>query len=175
MFSFTQGVAKLPFIDERRLLAETRKLEDTLTVCICYDSYLLAIWVFTFILAELYFCCLSQEEEKFRNRTMFDIIYVRDTHPLTAQIIFLYQNYYHLSRIDPYVIPIEPAARLVEMLDTLIWIILASAFVYCVVCVDSVCSGGMNGFLCLSERNWYSVTVTSPVKGFNGIAQNRVL
>lgn len=112
-----QGVAKLPFIDERRLLAETRKLEDTLT-----------------------------EEEKFRNRTMLDIIYVRDTHPLITQIIFLYQNYYHLSRTDPYVIPIEPAA-----------------------------SGGMNGFLCLSERNWYSVTVTSPVKGFNGIAQNRVL
>jgi len=102
---------------------------------------------------------------------MFDIIYVRDTHPLTAQIMFLYQNYYHLSRTDPYVIPIQPAVRLVEMLDTLIWIILPSAFVYCV----AVCSGGMNGFLCLSERNWYSITVTSPVRGFNGIAQNRVL
>ncbi|OEL36318.1 5'-3' exoribonuclease 4 [Dichanthelium oligosanthes] len=112
-----QGVAKLPFIDEMRLLAETRKLEDTLT-----------------------------EEEKFRNRTMFDIIYVRDSHPLIAQIAFLYQMYNHLPRTDPYVIPIDPAA-----------------------------SGGMNGFLCLSERNWYSITVTSPVKGFNGIAQNRVL
>jgi 5'-3' exonuclease len=112
-----QGVAKLPFIDEMRLLAETRKLEDTLT-----------------------------EEEKFRNRTMFDIIYVRDSHPLTAQIAFLYQMYNHLPRTDPYVIPIDPAA-----------------------------SGGMNGFLCLSERNWYCITVTSPVKGFNGIAQNRVL
>jgi 5'-3' exonuclease len=114
---FIQGVAKLPFIDEMRLLAETRKLEDTLT-----------------------------EEEKFRNRTMFDIIYVRDSHPLTAQIAFLYQMYNHLPRTDPYVIPIDPAA-----------------------------SGGMNGFLCLSERNWYCITVTSPVKGFNGIAQNRVL
>ncbi|CAN6308967.1 unnamed protein product [Urochloa humidicola] len=112
-----QGVAKLPFIDEMRLLAETRKLEDTLT-----------------------------EEEKFRNRTMFDIIYVRETHPLTAQIAFLYQMYNHLPRTDPYVIPIDPAV-----------------------------SGGMNGFLCLSERNWYSITVTSPVKGFNAIAQNRVL
>lgn len=117
MFSFTQGVAKLPFIDERRLLAETRKLEDTLTVCICYNPYFLTIWpsgLVTSILAELYFCWLSQEEEKFRNRTMLDIIYVRDTHPLITQIIFLYQNYYHLSRTDPYVIPIEPAARLVE-------------------------------------------------------------
>jgi len=53
---------------------------------------------------------------------MFDIIYVRDTHPLSSQIMFLYQNYYHLSRTDPYVIPIQPAVRLVEMEDTLIWI-----------------------------------------------------
>ncbi|GJN23042.1 hypothetical protein PR202_gb10658 [Eleusine coracana subsp. coracana] len=91
-----QGVAKLPFIDERRLLAETKKLEDTLT-----------------------------DEEKFRNRTMFDILYVRQTHPLTAQIGFLYQIYNQSSTVDPYVIPIDPAA-----------------------------SGGMNGYLCLSERNW---------------------
>ncbi|KAL6638032.1 hypothetical protein ACP70R_025604 [Stipagrostis hirtigluma subsp. patula] len=112
-----QGVAKLPFIDENRLLAETRKLEDTLT-----------------------------EEEKFRNRTMFDILYVRETHPLAPQIAFLYQMYSQSSRTDPYVFPIDPAA-----------------------------SGGMNGFLCLSERNWYSITVMSPVKGFNGITHNRVL
>ncbi|KAK3145817.1 hypothetical protein QOZ80_3BG0257940 [Eleusine coracana subsp. coracana] len=112
-----QGVAKLPFIDERRLLAETKKLEDTLT-----------------------------DEEKFRNRTMFDILYVRQTHPLTAQIGFLYQIYNQSSTVDPYVIPIDPAA-----------------------------SGGMNGYLCLSERNWYSVTVISPVKGFSGIINNRVV
>ncbi|VAI37926.1 unnamed protein product [Triticum turgidum subsp. durum] len=113
-----QGIAKLPFIDERRLLAETQKLEDTLT-----------------------------EEERFRNTTMFDIIYVRETHPLAAQIAFLHQMYSQQMITDPsYCIPIDPAA-----------------------------SGGMNGFLCLSQRNWYSISVGSPVKGFNGITNNRVL
>uniref|UniRef100_A0A0D9W034 5'-3' exoribonuclease n=1 Tax=Leersia perrieri TaxID=77586 RepID=A0A0D9W034_9ORYZ len=111
-----QGIAKLPFIDETRLLSETQKLEETLT-----------------------------DEERFRNRTMFDILYVRETHPLAAQIAFLYQICSQ-SPDASYIIPIDPAA-----------------------------SGGMNGFLCLSERNYYSIAVTSPVKGFNGIAHNRVL
>jgi hypothetical protein len=76
---------------------------------------------------------------------MFDILYVRETHPLAAQIAFLYQMCSQSPNAS-YIIPIDPAA-----------------------------SGGMNGFLCLSERNCYSIVVTSPVKGFNGIAQNRVL
>ncbi|KAL5210007.1 hypothetical protein ABZP36_005630 [Zizania latifolia] len=113
-----QGIAKLPFIDERHLLAETHKLEDTLT-----------------------------DEERFRNTTMFDMLYVRETHPLTTQIAFLYQMFSQSSVKDvSYIIPIHPAA-----------------------------SNGMNGFLYLSERNCYSISVLSPVKGFNGIAHNRVL
>lgn len=130
--SLIQGVAKLPFIDETRLLAETRKLEDTLTVCICYILCSILDFYFLFQLFKICMFLLSlQEEERFRNTTMFDIIYVRETHPLTAQIAFLYQMYNHLPRTDPYVIPIDPAARSVETLDA--DILFLSAFIYLLV------------------------------------------
>ncbi|KAH0468801.1 hypothetical protein IEQ34_002033 [Dendrobium chrysotoxum] len=96
-----QGVAKLPFIDERRLLSETRKLEDSLT-----------------------------EEEKFRNKIMFDIIYVNINHPLAIQVASLYQMISQLGMQGAFQIKI-----------------------------DTTLSGGMNGFLCLTERNIYSSSV----------------
>ncbi|ONK74321.1 uncharacterized protein A4U43_C03F5040 [Asparagus officinalis] len=113
-----QGIAKLPFIDERLLLSETKKLEDTLT-----------------------------EEEKSRNRTMFDILYVYERHTLAAQVASLY-HLYSQSQLQgqPYCIAINPAY-----------------------------SDGMNGFLCLSERNSYNISIPSPIGGWSTIENNRAL
>ncbi|XP_052191974.1 5'-3' exoribonuclease 4-like isoform X2 [Diospyros lotus] len=62
-----QGIAKLPFIDENKLLAETKKLETTLT-----------------------------DEERVRNSMMFDLLYVHCSHPLAGQVISLYQFFHQL-------------------------------------------------------------------------------
>lgn len=118
-----QGVAKLPFIDEKKLLTETRRLEDTLT-----------------------------PEERARNSVFCDILYVSPRNSLAPQISAYYNYFYQLlmqMHLHPTQIPMWP--------------------------VDVNASGGMNGYLWLSERNGCRVVLSSPISGLEDIMDNHVL
>ncbi|XP_055835071.1 5'-3' exoribonuclease 4 isoform X1 [Solanum dulcamara] len=112
-----QAVVKLPFIDEKKLLAETKKLEDTLT-----------------------------DTEQLRNSVMFDLLYVHHHHTLAPFI----SSYYHHNDKVP-----SGAQRP--------WLI------------DVNLSGGMNGFIWLSERNGLRDRIPSPLNGIEDILNNRIL
>ncbi|XP_044977542.1 5'-3' exoribonuclease 3-like isoform X1 [Hordeum vulgare subsp. vulgare] len=66
-----QGIAKLPFIDEDRLLSEIKKVEHTLT-----------------------------PEEARRNSTMYNMLFVNGAHPISPYIYSLSSKFGHLADND---------------------------------------------------------------------------
>ncbi|KAK7284276.1 hypothetical protein RJT34_19020 [Clitoria ternatea] len=76
-----QGVAKLPFIDETKLLAATRELEGTLTA-----------------------------EEQLRNSMMIDLLYVSCAHKLAPHILSYYQYSCQFPLHERPVLPIDTNA-----------------------------------------------------------------
>jgi len=121
--------------------------------------------------------CYVQEEEQLRNSKMLDLLYVSRAHKLVPHILFYYQNYSHLPHQQRPVLPIDPSARLVNVLVMCFIYQFSFAFSYgSWAChVFFIGSDGMNGFLWSYERNVFRTVVSSPIKGLQDIACNQVL
>ncbi|KAF4391048.1 hypothetical protein F8388_024880 [Cannabis sativa] len=118
-----QGIAKLPFIDESRLLSEVEKIEHTLTA-----------------------------EEVRRNSTMFDMLFVASSHPLSVSIYSLDNRCKQLSNRE--------RAEFKEKIDPEI---------------RAACSEGMNGYLSPCGGEPCPPVFRSPVLGLEDIMDNQVI
>lgn len=130
---------------------------------------------------ELFFyhshCVFLQDTEQLRNSVMFDLLYVHPHQNLAPYII----SYYHyndkvLSGAQrPW--PIDANLRLVIWSAAELFnLFLCRLFISC---LSSFCSlfysGGMNGFIWLSERNGLRDRVPSPLNGLEDILNNKIL
>ncbi|XP_063949470.1 5'-3' exoribonuclease 3 [Daucus carota subsp. sativus] len=114
-----QGIAKLPFIDEARLLAEVAKIEYTLT-----------------------------DEEVRRNSTMYDMLFVALSHPLSPYIFSLDDR---CKQLDD-----KERTQIKEQ-------------------IDPGASGGMNGYISLCAGDPCPTIFRSPVEGMEDIMDNQVI
>ncbi|XP_062099254.1 5'-3' exoribonuclease 3-like isoform X2 [Humulus lupulus] len=114
-----QGIAKLPFIEEARLLSEVEKIEHTLTA-----------------------------EEVRRNSTMFDMLFVASSHPLSVSIYSLDNRCKQLSN--------SGRADIKEK-------------------IDPKNSEGMNGYLSPCGGEPCPPVFRSPVLGLEDIMDNQVI
>ncbi len=60
--------------------------------------------------------CYMQDEERFRNNVMLDLLYVHPAHPLASHIIHYYRICSHLPPPERFVGVIDANARLVDLI-----------------------------------------------------------
>ena len=141
-----QGVALLPFIEEDRLLREVKKVEHTLT-----------------------------EEERHRNSSLSDLLYVAGSHPLAPAIYSLVHSFGHLEGQ-------ERAGKKEEIAAEQRWVWCGARERLCAhtltpshshtFTVRVGGSGGMNGFLFLCEGDACPTVLRAPYKGVGDIHNN---
>lgn len=117
-----------------------------------------------------------QEEERFRNSVMFDLLYVHASHPLAAPVTAYYRFFYQLAPHQRYPWPIDTNFRLVYYTCSFVRRVHGSHSMVSNLYVALIfCSGGMNGYLWLSVRNGYMNVVPSPVSGLQDVCYNQTL
>ncbi|KAK1273980.1 5'-3' exoribonuclease 4 [Acorus gramineus] len=119
VYSSHQAVCKLPFIEESRLLAEIKKVEHTLT-----------------------------DEEKQRNSSSMDVLFVHISIPLATKIC----SFYEQNKDHPKLSKVKVKKR-----------------------IDPRISDGMSGYIYLSKKNICLPEVHSPIGDMGSITKNQVI
>lgn len=106
---------------------------------------------------------------------MFDMLYVHPLHSLAPQITI----YYRLCAMEKLPWTIDPTARLVIWSVVVNFTFYLLQFPYFILFsffpMSGCFSGGMNGFMWLTQRNSWKQVIPSPVNGLDDITNNVVL